>query len=177
MKNGGLLMTTENIEKYVEVEKRVDATRDKYAKEEGYINRSEATSPWIPFLPGVMIRHLSFDITNNNAVNILKLEKGAQVSKHRHRGIVTGYCLKGSWYYAEYDWVAKPGDFIREAPGREHTLCSDEGMETVFHLNGSLEFLDENDRIIEIVDAFWFIDHYERYCREHNIPINKELYL
>lgn len=170
-------MTTQKLENYIEVERRVDLARDRFAKEEGYINASQTTSPFIPFFPGVSIRHLSFDVTNNSAVNILKVEKGASLGRHRHRGIVTGFCLTGSWKYAEYDWVARPGDYIREAPGRAHTLVSEEGMETLFHLNGSLEFLDEDERIIEIVDAFWFIDHYVSYCEKNNIPINKDLFL
>ncbi len=166
-----------NIENYVAVERRLDAIRDQFALEEGYFSSSEETSPWIPFMPGTWIRHLTFDIRNNFAVNILKVEKGGALGRHRHRAQVTGYTIKGSWRYEEYDWVARPGDFIRESPGRTHTLVSDEGMETIFQLGLPLEFLDENDRIIETVDVFWFIDHYLTYCKEHNIPINNALFL
>ena len=162
---------------YAAVEKRLDPIRDQYALEEGYINSSVEVSPWIPWLDKVWIRHLSFDVRNNSAVNILWVEPGGTVSRHRHRGLVTGYCLEGSWYYAEYDWVARPGDFIREAPGRTHTLVSKEGMKTLFHLNGSLEFLDENDNLLETVDVFWFIDHYVNYCKKNNIKIVEEMFL
>lgn len=102
---------------------------------------------------------------------------GGSLGRHRHRGPVTGYVLEGSWYYKEYDWVARKGDFIRESPGRTHTLVSDEGMKTVFHLNGSEEFLDENDEIIFIQDVYWFIDHYLSYCEKHYIPVNTKLFL
>ncbi|MDQ0191513.1 hypothetical protein J2S03_003384 [Alicyclobacillus cycloheptanicus] len=50
-------------------------------------------------------------------------------------------------------------------------------MKTVFWLNGSLEFLDDREHITEIVDVFWFIDHYISYCREHGIPVNERLFL
>ena len=30
---------------------------------------------------------------------------------------------------------------------------------------------------VESVDVWWFINHYETYCREHGIPINKQLYI
>ena len=73
--------------------------------------------------------------------------------------------------------MAKPGDFVRESPGRCHTLTSEHGMQTFFWLNGPLEFLDEHDRVTESVDVFWFIDHYESYCEKEGIPINKALYL
>ena len=50
-------------------------------------------------------------------------------------------------------------------------------MKTMFVLNGSIEFFDENDGLLETLDVFWFIDHYVNYCREHNLPINKKLFV
>ena len=170
-------MAIEKLENYVAVEKRIDLIRDKYALEEGYISSSEEASPWVPFMPNTWIRHLLFDVRNNYAVNILKVAAGGSLGRHRHRAQVTGYVLKGSWKYVEYDWIATPGDYIRESPGRTHTLVSDHGMETIFHLGLPLEFLDENDRLIETVDVFWFIDHYLNYCKENNIPVNEKLFV
>ncbi|KAA9027005.1 2,4'-dihydroxyacetophenone dioxygenase family protein [Niallia endozanthoxylica] len=167
------------IESYITIEEKLDIRRDHFALEEGYLSVSEEESPWIPF-PGndkVWIRHLSFDVRNNSAVNILRVDAGGSLGRHRHRGPVTGFTLEGSWYYEEYDWVAKPGDFIRESPGRTHTLMSDNGMKTLFHLNGAEEFLDDEDRILFIIDVYWFIDHYMSYCEEHNLPINQKLFL
>lgn len=168
---------TVNIEGYVEVEQRLDFIRDQFALEEGHFDTREETSPWIPFTEGTWIRHLTFDVRNNYAVNILKVAPGATLGRHRHRAQVTGYVLKGSWKYEEYDWVAKPGDFIRESPGRTHTLVSEEGMETIFQLGLPLEFLNEDGTLMETVDVFWFIDHYLTYCKENNIPVNKALFL
>ena len=50
-------------------------------------------------------------------------------------------------------------------------------MKTFFWLNGPLEFLDAEDRVVETVDVFWFIDHYESYCQDNGIPIDQRLYL
>lgn len=158
-------------------EARVDKMRDKYALEEGYIGGSEEDSPWVPFVDNVWIRHLTFDVRSSSAANILWCAAGGKLNRHRHRGPVSGVTLEGSWRYLEYDWVAVPGAFVRESPGRTHTLYSESGMKTFFWLNGPLEFLDDDDRVIETVDVFWFIDHYERYCTENNIPINPRLYL
>jgi 2,4'-dihydroxyacetophenone dioxygenase len=44
-------------------------------------------------------------------------------------------------------------------------------------LQGATEFYDENGRFVETLDVWWFINHYETYCREQGIPINKQLYL
>ncbi|WP_399094279.1 2,4'-dihydroxyacetophenone dioxygenase family protein [Streptomyces sp. BBFR2] len=156
-------------------EARLDRCRDRYALPEGYI--AAADSPWLPFVPNVMIKHLTFDIRSNSAANVLWVRSGGSLGRHRHRGPVSGYVLEGSWRYQEYDWVGRPGDFVRESPGRTHTLLSDEGMKTVFWLNGPVEFLDEHDRVTEVMDVFRLIDHYESGCREQGVPINRALYL
>ena len=169
-------MSSEEVhDNLVAIESRIDMRRDQYALPEGYI--SEADTPWIPFVPNVFIKHLTFDIRGSSAANVLWVQAGGMLGRHRHRGPVSGYVLEGTWRYLEYDWVGKPGDFIRESPGRTHTLVSDEGMKTIFWLNGPLEFLDEKDRVTEVVDVFWFIDHYERGCEELGVPVNRALYL
>jgi quercetin dioxygenase-like cupin family protein len=162
---------------YLATEERVDVMRDKYAMPEGYVGASEDVSPWVPFVENVWIRHLTFDVRSSSASNVLWVAAGGMLGRHRHRGPVSGYTLEGSWQYMEYDWVAGPGDFVRESPGRTHTLYSEKGMKTFFWLNGPLEFLDEDNRVTETVDVFWFIDHYERYCVEKGLPINERLYL
>ncbi|MFD9811936.1 2,4'-dihydroxyacetophenone dioxygenase family protein [Streptomyces sp. NPDC059080] len=102
------------------IEARTDRSRDRYALPEGHI--AEAASPWLPFGPQVMIKHLTFDIRSNSAANVLWVQAGGPLGRHRHRGPVSGYVLDGSWRYLECDWVGRPGDFIRESPGRTHTL-------------------------------------------------------
>jgi len=161
----------------VAVEARIDKMRDKYALVEGFVGATEEESPWVPFGENVYIRHVTFDVRSSSAANVLRVDAGGMLGRHRHRGPVSGFTIEGSWRYLEYDWVATPGAFVRESPGRTHTLYSEHGMKTFFWLNGPLEFLDEHDRVVETVDVFWFIDHYERYCEEHNIPINPRLYL
>ena len=87
--------------------------------------------------------------------------------------------LEGSWRYLEYDWVARPGSYVHESPGVIHTLVSDDphGMKTMFWLNGSLEFYDDNDNLLQTLDVFWFINHYVSYCREHGIKLNPKLWV
>ena len=156
-------------------EARIDRLRDKYALEEGYIG--DESTPWVPFVPNVFIKHLTFDVRSSSAANVLWVQAGGTLGRHRHRGPVSGYVLEGSWRYLEYDWVGQAGDFVRESPGRTHTLYSEGGMKTFFWLNGPLEFLDDEDRVTEVVDVFWFINHYESHCEQHDIKINERLYL
>jgi 2,4'-dihydroxyacetophenone dioxygenase len=144
-----------------------------------HIGASEDESPYVPFKENVFIRHLAFDVRTNSFANILWVKKGGMLGRHRHRGPISACTLEGSWRYLEYDWVARPGSYVRENPGVIHTLVSDDpnGMKTIFFLNGSLEFYDDNDVLLDTLDVFWFIDHYLNHCRAHGLKINEKLWI
>lgn len=144
-----------------------------------FVSSSEQESPWVPFGPNAAIRHLFFDTRHNVFSNILWLKSAGVIGTHKHRGTVVMMCLEGSTRYLEYDWVAGPGDFIYETPGLIHTLVSDNptGVKLFAWLQGPIEFYDDGGNLVETTDVFWFIHHYESYCREHGIPINQQLYL
>ena len=155
----------------------VDAVVREYAFPDIHIGGAEEESPWVPFKENVFIRHLVFDVRNNFYANVLWVKKGGMLGRHRHRGRVFGYTLEGSWRYLEYDWVARVGSYVQESPGATHTLVSDEGMKAAFWLNSSLEFYDDQDKLLETLDVFWFMDHYLSFCREHHIKVNKKMFV
>ncbi|MGD0428910.1 MAG: 2,4'-dihydroxyacetophenone dioxygenase family protein [Candidatus Acidiferrales bacterium] len=150
-----------------------------YGRPDIHIGASEDESPYVPFKENVFIRHLAFDVRTNSFANILWVKKGGMLGRHRHRGPISACTLEGSWRYLEYDWVARPGSYVRENPGVIHTLVSDDpnGMKTIFFLNGSLEFYDDNDVLLDTLDVFWFIDHYLSHCRAHGLKINEKLWI
>src|SRR5215471_7227562 len=150
-----------------------------YGRPDIHIGAGEDESPYVPWKNDVYIRHLAFDVRRNYYVNVLWVTKGGMLGRHRHRGPVSACVLEGSWRYREYDWVARAGSYVHESPGVIHTLVSDDpnGMKTMFWLNGSIEFFDDNDNLLETLDVFWFMDHYLTYCRGRGIPINKKLFV
>lgn len=154
-----------------------------YSRPDIHLGSGEDESPWIPLADssatenGAFLRMLFFDVRTNSFAVVLWVKGGAVIGRHRHRGTVDGYVLEGSWRYLEYDWVARAGDFIHESPGVVHTLVSDEGMKTVFFLNGPLEFYDDDGNHVLTHDVFYLIDMYTRYCREHGIPVNEKLFI
>jgi quercetin dioxygenase-like cupin family protein len=107
------------------------------------------------------------------------VKSGGRIGTHKHRGLVSAVTLEGSWGYYEYDWTARPGDFIYELPGTAHTLYSDDpnGMKALFWLSGAVEFFDDNGKYDFTADVFWFIDHYTRYCETNGIPINENMFI
>lgn len=162
-----------------ETKHSLDAVIRKYGRPDVHIGASEEESPYVPFKPNVYIRHLAFDVRRNYYVNILWVTKGGMLGRHRHRGPVSACVMEGSWRYLEYDWVARGGSYVHESPGVIHTLVSDDpnGMKTIFWLNGSIEFYDEKDTLLETLDVFWFMDHYLSYCREHQLKVNDKLWM
>jgi len=130
--------------------------------------------PWVPQGERVWFKPLRFDLTNGRWVNLLKITGGGKVNRHRHSGgQVLGYVLKGGWRYLERDWVARPGTFVYEPPGDIHTLVVDEGeeMQTLFLLEGVIQYLDEEDRVIYQDDVFTKLERYHSYCRASGLPI------
>lgn len=140
---------------------------------------SDVDSPWVPFGEKVSIKHLAFDVRSNTFSNILWLKGPGVVGTHLHRGTIVMVCLEGGVRYLEYDWVATPGGLILEVPGESHTLVSDhpDGVKLFGWMQGPIEFYDENGAFVDTADVWWFINHYESYCRENGIAINPKLYL
>ena len=141
--------------------------------------QTDVDSPWVPFGDNAAIKHLAFDVRQGIFSNILWVKGPGVIGTHKHRGRVWAIGLEGSFRYLEYPWVCRAGEFITETPGTAHTLVTDDpnGMKALFHMQGANEFFDENGNHVETLDVWWFMNHYETYCREHNIPINKQLYL
>lgn len=130
------------------------------------------TLPWVPQGERVWFKPLRFDLSNGRWVNVLKVTGGGRVNRHRHSGgQVLGYVLRGSWRYQEREWVARPGTFVYEPPGDIHTLVVDgtEEMQTLFLLEGVVQYLDDEDNIISQDDVFTKLERYLAYCRAQGI--------
>ena len=129
--------------------------------------------PWVPQGERVWFKPLRFDLATGRWINLLKVQGSGRVNRHRHTGgQVMGYCTKGSWHYLERDWVAKPGTLVYEPPGDIHTLVVDEGveeMQTLFILEGTVQYLDDSDNLIYQDDVFSKLERYTRFCEEQGI--------
>lgn len=141
--------------------------------------QTDDDSPWVPFGPNAAIKHLAFDVRQNLFSNILWVKGPGAIGTHLHRGTITMVCLEGSVRYLEYDWVATPGGLILEVPGESHTLVTEhpQGVKLFGWMQGPIEFYDANGAFVETADVWWFINHYESYCRDNGLPINEKLYL
>ncbi len=129
--------------------------------------------PWVPQGERVWFKPLRFDLATGRWINLLHVQGGGKVNRHRHTGgQVLGYCIEGAWHYLERDWVARPGTLIYEPPGDIHTLVVDEEagyMVTLFILEGTVQYIDDDDDLIYQDDVFSKLERYLKHCEEQGI--------
>jgi hypothetical protein len=155
-------------------ERRIIARHNVYGIRDQYVSADE--SLYHPFVgDDLLLKPLRFDLRNSLYVCILWAKHPGVLGRHRHRSPVTAYTLEGAWRYAEYDWIARPGDFVQENPGVIHTLIAERGMKTLFFVNGSLEFYDERDALQNTMDVFSFLDMYLCHCESRGLAVNERL--
>lgn len=73
---------------------------DKYGVPDHYLSAQKDTL-WYHWLGDIFVKPIRFEAKTGTYVIALKSEKDADLGKHRHRGPVTGYTVKGSWGYKE----------------------------------------------------------------------------
>lgn len=121
---------------------------------------------WVPQGENVWFRPLLLDTVRGQWFNLLRVRRSGVLSRHRHPGPVFGYVISGAWHYLEHDFVATPGKFLFEPPGETHTLtvASEDEMITLFNVNGSMVYVDENGKAVDYDDVFtkirMCVDHY-----------------
>jgi 2,4'-dihydroxyacetophenone dioxygenase len=128
--------------------------------------------PWVPQDPGRWFKPLHFFLSSGSWINLVKMEPGRQIRRHIHAGgSVHAYVLEGSWRYLEHDWVARPGSYVFEPAGGAHTLevLGDETMVTLFTVNGVIQYLDDDGRIVQQDDVRSRRRQYLEHCSEHGI--------
>ena len=65
----------------------------------------------------------------------------------------------------------RPRTLVWEPPGDIHTLVVDDpaGMVTLFVLEGTVQYIDDDDQLIYQDDVFSKLDRYLTFCREQGI--------
>ena len=158
-----------------ETERRELGLVERYGAPDKFIDHERDTL-WHPWVGDLELMPLRFEARTGTFVVVLRAPTDAVLGKHRHRGTVTAVTLKGSWNYFEYDWVARPGDYVVEAPGTIHTLHMGEGAEVVFTVTGSIEFLNSDDSLNFTFDIFSLADLYTQHCAATGRPVNQGLF-
>ena len=133
------------------------------------------STPWIPFAPvndKIMLKYLKIDPARGEVTMLMKVPAGEGAHKHRHTGIVTVYTIAGSWQYVGHNWVSKAGDYIFETAGSTHSFTTLGEKETVAYVmvQGELQFLDGDDKVVHFEDWRTALTRYKTYCQANRIP-------
>jgi quercetin dioxygenase-like cupin family protein len=137
---------------------------------------SSAESPWFNWVGDIEVKILRIDNRTGTFVIALQSPTDQWLGRHRHRGIVTATTIAGAWNYQEYDWVARPGDYVVETPGTIHTLHIAANTEIVYTVTGSIEFFNDDDSLSSVWDCYSFANHYVQHCDRTGQPVNQRLF-
>jgi 2,4'-dihydroxyacetophenone dioxygenase len=132
---------------------------------------AEEHLPWVPNGQGLAFKPLHYSPAAGWWVNLIRVERGGRISRHRHLGPVQGYVLQGAWRYLERDWTAQAGSYVWEPAGDVHTLevLGNETMITLFTVHGAIQYVDDEDRVIQQDDSHSRAQLYVDHCRRHGI--------
>lgn len=166
--------TTESVSRLTDLERAELAVADRYAAPDRHMSSDEV--PWFPWIGPIELKLLRADNRSGQFVVGLRSAEDAVLGKHRHRGAVTAVTVKGQWEYFEYDWVARPGDYVRENPGTIHTLHVFPDTEILFTVEGSIEFLHDDDTLANTMDIWSVVHLYETYCQENGLELNQRVF-
>jgi 2,4'-dihydroxyacetophenone dioxygenase len=130
--------------------------------------KDEDQRVWVPQTDCLSFRPLCLCVSQGYYVNLLKFQGGGTLGRHRHSSPVHALTLQGSWGYAEHGWKAQPGTYVFEPPGETHTLLVDEEeMITMFHVTGSLLYMDEaTDVVVGFDDVFTKLEKAKKWYKD-----------
>lgn len=123
--------------------------------------------PWVPWelAEGLKYRLLKVDPVHGTFCVVLYAPENTGLGKHHHTGFVQVYTEQGRWKYNEHDWIADPGSLVYETSDSRHSFFTLPGDDVIayIHMNGTLEFLDENDSVVHIENWRTFLDRQNAY--------------
>lgn len=127
------------------------------------IARADA-HPWVPIAPGFSFKLLRATSDDDVWVELLRLEPGTTISRHRHTGEVHAYTLAGQRELLETGVVVGPGDYVYEPPGNVDSwrAVGDAPLVVFVTLRGAIEYLDEHGNVLRRSTATSAAEAYRR---------------
>ncbi len=124
--------------------------------------------PWIPTSAGKSFRPLRFDVDGWS--ELMRLEPGSQVARHRHTGHVHAFNLSGSRRILETGEIVGPGDYVYEPTGLIDAWEAIGDRPCVVHLKilGAVEYLDAEDQVIDTANTESQRRTYLAWCEQHH---------
>ena len=120
--------------------------------------------PWVPLAPGFSFKLLRATSDDDVWVELLRLEPGTTIARHRHTGEVHAYNLAGCREILETGQRVGPGEYVYEPAGNVDSwrAIGDESVIVFVTLIGAIEYLDDRGDVVRRSTAMSAADVYRR---------------
>jgi 2,4'-dihydroxyacetophenone dioxygenase len=121
--------------------------------------------PWVPLSPGKSFKPLRFLAGDRGFVELLRLEPGEAIARHRHTGEVHAFNLQG-WRELDTGERVGRGGYVCEPEGNVDSwkVVGDEALIVLVVVMGAVEYLDRAGNVTHRYTASTLRDIYERHC-------------
>ncbi|SOD74948.1 hypothetical protein SAMN05892883_4142 [Jatrophihabitans sp. GAS493] len=128
-----------------------------------------AAQSWIPTGDGKSFKPLRFDADGWS--ELMRLEPGTIVNRHRHTGDVHAFNLVGTRRILNTDELIGPGDYVYEPTGNVDSWQAVGDTHCIVHIKitGAVEYLDADGAVIGGADSASQYRLYLDWCRDHGV--------
>jgi quercetin dioxygenase-like cupin family protein len=126
------------------------------------------TLPWQPLTPGFSMKLLHADPERDVRVQLLRLEPGTVIERHRHDGAVHAYNLAGQRLLLDTRELVGPGGYVYEPPGNVDSWMA-VGHEPVIvfvTVQGAISYIDERGEVRSTNTTRDIAERYRRFVAE-----------
>jgi len=123
--------------------------------------------PWVQLAPGFSFKVLRAPSDDETWVELLRLEPGTVIPRHRHTGEVHAFTLAGHRELIETGTIVGPGSYVFEPPGNVDSwrAVGSQPLIIVVGIRGAIEYLDDADAVIRRSTATTAAERYRRGCQ------------
>ena len=103
------------------------------------------TLPWQPLKPGFSMKLLYAAPDIDVRIQLLRLDPGTVIERHRHGGAVHAYNISGKRMLLDTHELVGPGGYVYEPPGNVDSWMAvgDEPVIVLVSVEGSIAYLDD----------------------------------
>lgn len=124
------------------------------------------TLPWVPIAPGFSFKLIRATTDDDVWVELLRLEPGAVIPRHRHTGEVHAYTLAGQRQLIDTGEIVGAGSYVYEPAGNIDSWRAVGPVPLLIFVTvrGAIEYLDDRGAVTKRSTATTASEAYRRGC-------------
>src|SRR5262245_61791664 len=122
--------------------------------------------PWVPIAPGFSFKLIRATSDDDVWVELLRLEPGTIIPRHRHTGEVHAYTVAGRRELLDTGEIVGPGSYVYEPSGNVDSWRAVGTVPLLIFVTvlRAIEYLDEHGAVIRRSTATTAAEAYRRGC-------------